>query len=326
MFWVSRKFALREKLKKRRKSLPKDDGSQESRSSLTGCGTALVTPFTDSGALDEPALREFVDWQIDQGVHFLVPCGSTGEAATMTLDEHRRVVAITVEQANGRLPIVAGAASNDTQKAIALSKEMETIGTTHLLHTSPWYNKPPQRGILAHYRAIADAVSLPIVIYNVPGRTGSNVEAATTLELAEDERFVAVKEASGNLAQINEIIRNCPPGFSVLSGDDALTVPVMAEGGDGVVSVTSNVAPKLVAQLTECLALGDLVQARSISHQLAALTSAAFVESNPIPSKAALAMMGKMKNVLRLPLVPLADKHNDLVRSSLEALGALTAK
>ena len=305
--------------------MPRDE-AQDSRSSLAGCGTALVTPFTDSGAIDEPALREFVDWQIEQGVHFLVPCGSTGEAATMTLDEHRRVVAITTEQANGRLPIVAGAASNDTQKAIALSKEMETVGATHLLHTSPWYNKPPQRGILAHYHAIADAVNLPIVIYNVPGRTGSNVEAATTLELAEDERFVAVKEASGNLAQINEIIRNCPPRFSVLSGDDALTVPVMAEGGDGVVSVTSNVAPKLVSQLTECLALGDLVQARSISHQLAAWTSAAFVESNPIPSKAALAMMGKMKNVLRLPLVPLADKHNDLVRSSLEALGALSAK
>jgi 4-hydroxy-tetrahydrodipicolinate synthase len=313
-------------MKSRRKKLPKDDGTPVSRGSLTGCGTALVTPFTESGALDEPALREFVDWQIEQGVHFLVPCGSTGEAATMTLDEHRRVVAITVEQANGRLPIVAGAASNDTQKAIALSKEMETIGVTHLLHTSPWYNKPPQRGIMAHYRAIADAVSLPIVIYNVPGRTGSNVEAATTLELAQDERFVAVKEASGNLAQINEIIRNCPPSFSVLSGDDALTVPVMAEGGDGVVSVTSNVAPKLVAQLTECLALGDLVQARSISHQLSAWTTGAFIESNPIPSKAALAMMGKMKNVLRLPLVPLAEKHNDLVRSSLEALGALTAK
>lgn len=306
--------------------MPKANGAQGSRGSLTGCGTALVTPFTDSGALDEPALREFVDWQIEQGVHFLVPCGSTGEAATMTLDEHRRVVAITVEQANGRLPVVAGAASNDTKKAIALSKEMESIGATHLLHTSPWYNKPPQRGILAHYRAIADAVSLPIVIYNVPGRTGSNVEAATTLELAEDERFAAVKEASGNLAQISEIIRNCPPRFSVLSGDDSVTLPVMGEGGDGVVSVTSNVVPKLVAQLTECLALGDLVQARSISHQLAQWTSAAFIESNPIPSKAALSMMGKMKNVLRLPLVPLAEKHNELVRSSLQALGALTAK
>jgi 4-hydroxy-tetrahydrodipicolinate synthase len=187
------------------------------------------------------------------------------------------------------------------------------------------YNKPPQRGIIAHFRAIADAVDLPIVIYNVPGRTGSNVEAATTLELAEDERFVAVKEASGNLAQITEIIRNCPPRFSVLSGDDALTVPVMAEGGDGVISVTANLAPKLVSQLTECLALGDLVQARNISQQLAPLTIAAFVESNPIPAKAMLAMMGKMKNVLRLPLVPIAEKHSALLKSGLESVGALGA-
>jgi len=302
------------------------DTLRDSRGVLTGCGTALVTPFTDTGALDEPALREFVDWQIAEGVHFLVPCGSTGEAATMTLDEHRRVVAITVEQANGRLPVVAGAGSNDTQKAIALSKEMQTVGASHLLHTSPMYNKPPQRGIVAHFRAIADAVPLPIVIYNVPGRTGSNVEAATTLELAEDERFVAVKEASGNLAQISEIIRNCPAGFSVLSGDDALTVPVMADGGDGVISVTSNVVPKLVSQLTECLALGDLVQARSLSHQLAPWTTAAFVESNPIPTKAALSLMGRMKNVLRLPLVPLAEKYGELLKSSLEAVGALGAR
>ena len=299
--------------------MPKASGA------LAGCGTALVTPFDADGGLDEPALRSFVDWQIDQGVHFLVPCGSTGEAATMTLEEHKRVVEITLQQANGRVPVVAGAGSNDTQKAIALSKEMQSLGVTHLLHTSPMYNKPPQRGIIAHFRAIADAVDLPIVIYNVPGRTGSNVEAATTLELAEDERFAAVKEASGNLAQITEIIRNCPPRFSVLSGDDALTVPVMAEGGDGVISVTSNVAPKLVSQLTECLALGDLVQARNISQQLAPLTIAAFVESNPIPAKAMLAMMGKMKNVLRLPLVPLAEKHAELLKSTLTSVGASSA-
>lgn len=294
-----------------------------SSGALMGCGTALVTPFTNEGRLDEAALRAFVDWQIDQGVHFLVPCGSTGEAATMTLEEHRRVVEITLQQANDKLPVVAGAGSNDTQKAIALSKEMQSVGATHLLHTSPMYNKPPQRGIVAHFKAIADAVDLPIVIYNVPGRTGSNVEAATTLELAEDKRFVAVKEASGNLAQITEIIRHAPQDFKVLSGDDALTVPVMAEGGDGVISVTSNVAPKLVSQLTECLALGDLVQARNISQQLASWTIGAFVESNPIPTKAALALMGKMKNVLRLPLVPLAEKYADQVRSSLESIGAL---
>ncbi|HUQ20461.1 MAG TPA: 4-hydroxy-tetrahydrodipicolinate synthase [Gemmatimonadaceae bacterium] len=298
--------------------MPKVDGT------LAGCGTALVTPFDTSGAVDEAALRAFVDWQLNEGVHFVVPCGSTGEAATMTLEEHRRVVEITVEQVNGRVPVVAGAGSNDTQKAIALSKEMHSLGVTHLLHTSPMYNKPPQRGIVAHFRAIADAVDLPIVIYNVPGRTGSNVEAATTLELAQDERFVAVKEASGNLAQITEIIRSCPPRFSVLSGDDAMTVPVMAEGGDGVVSVTSNVLPKLVSQLTECLALGDLVQARNISQRLSPWTVAAFVESNPIPTKAALALMGKMKNVLRLPLVPLADKHSDVLRASLTSVGALT--
>jgi 4-hydroxy-tetrahydrodipicolinate synthase len=293
------------------------------RARLTGCGTALVTPFTESGALDEPALRAFVDWQVREGVHFVVPCGSTGEAATMSLDEHRRVVEITVEQVNGRVPVVAGAGSNDTQKAIALSKEMQAAGATHLLHTSPMYNKPPQRGIVAHYRAIADAVDMPIVVYNVPGRTGSNVEAATTLELAEHENIVAVKEASGNLAQITEIIRNRPADFSVLSGDDALTVPVMAEGGDGIISVTSNVVPRLVAELTECLALGDLVQARDISHRLAPWTIAAFVESNPIPTKAALALMGKMKNSLRLPLVPLADSHAKLLRSSLESVGAI---
>jgi 4-hydroxy-tetrahydrodipicolinate synthase len=295
----------------------------KARGSLTGCWTALVTPFAENGEVDEPALRAFVDWQIREGVHFLVPCGSTGEAATMSLEEHRRVVEITVEQADRRVPVVAGAGSNDTVKAIALSKLMQEAGATHLLHTSPMYNKPPQRGIIAHYRAIADAVDLPIVVYNVPGRTGSNVEAATTLALAEHENIVAVKEASGNLAQITEIIRNCPPGFSVLSGDDSLTVPVMAEGGDGVISVTSNVAPRLVSQLTECLALGDLVQARNISQRLAPWTIAAFVESNPIPAKAALGLMGKMRNVLRLPLVPLADAHVSTVRASLEAVGAL---
>ena len=204
---------------------------------LAGCGTALVTPFTKSGDIDERSLRAFVDWQIASGVHFVVPCGSTGEAATMTVAEHRRVVEITVEQTAGRVPVVAGAASNDTKKAIALSREMESAGATHLLHASPMYNKPPQRGIVAHFRAIADAVKTPIVVYNVPGRTASNVEAATTLELAEHENIVAVKGGkSGSLAQIGEIIRHRPARFSVLSGDDPLTLQVMADGGDGVVS------------------------------------------------------------------------------------------
>jgi len=292
---------------------------------LTGCGTALVTPFASSGAVDERALRSFVDWQIASGVHFLVPCGSTGEAATMTPDEHRRVVEITVEQTAGRVPVVAGAASNDTAKAIALSRAMEAAGATHLLHASPMYNKPPQRGIVAHFTAIADAVQIPIVVYNVPGRTGSNIEAATTLELAEHENITAVKEASGNLAQIGEIIRHRPARFSVLSGDDPLTLQVMADGGEGVISVTSNAAPALVAELTECCATGDFAEARKIHHRLAEWTAAAFVESNPIPAKAALAMMGRMQNVVRLPLVPLAEKFEATVRAALVSVGALTA-
>ncbi len=292
---------------------------------LSGCGTALVTPFTATGELDERSLRSLIDWQIASGVHFLVPCGSTGEAATMTLAEHRRVVEITVDQTAGRVPVVAGAASNDTRKAIDLSRAMEGLGATHLLHASPMYNKPPQRGIVAHFQAIADAVGIPIVVYNVPGRTGSNVEAATTLELAEHENIAAVKEASGNLAQIGEIIRHRPARFSVLSGDDPLTLQVMADGGDGVISVTSNVAPQLVARLTELCAGGDFAGARAIHHQLAEWTAAAFVESNPIPTKAGLAMMGRMLNVVRLPLVPLATKHESAVRSALASLGVLTA-
>src|SRR6478609_8239128 len=271
---------------------------------LTGCGTALVTPFAKSGEIDERSLRAFVDWQIASGVHFVVPCGSTGEAATMTLAEHKRVVEITVEVTAGRVPVVAGAASNDTKKAIALSREMASLGVTHLLHASPMYNKPPQRGIVAHFTAIADAVGIPIVVYNVPGRTASNIEAPTTLELANHENICAVKEASGSLPQIEEILRHRPARFSVLSGDDALTLAVMAAGGDGIISVTSNAAPSLVAELATRCAAGDFEGARAIDTRLAEWTTAAFVESNPIPAKAALAMLGRMENVLRLPLVP----------------------
>jgi 4-hydroxy-tetrahydrodipicolinate synthase len=289
---------------------------------LRGVGTALATPFTRSGTVDEAALRRFVRWQLGEGVHFLVPCGSTGEAATMTVAEQRRVVEIVVEEAAGRVAIVAGAGSNDTQKAIALSREMQAAGATHLLHVSPAYSKPPQRGIEAHFRAIADAVDLPIVVYNVPGRTGSNVEAKTTLRLAEVPNIVAVKEASGNMAQIQAIVRDRPADFAVLSGDDGLTLAVMACGGDGVVSVTSNGAPRAVAELCERCAAGDFVGAREINERLAAWTTAAFVESNPIPVKAALSMLGLMDDVLRLPLVPLADAHRPLVRAALESAGA----
>jgi 4-hydroxy-tetrahydrodipicolinate synthase len=291
---------------------------------LSGCGTALVTPFTTQGGIDEAALRALVDWQIEQGIHFLVPCGSTGEAATMTLDEHCRVVSIVVDQANGRVPIVAGAGSNDTRKAIELSKMMKDAGATHLLHTSPMYNKPPQRGIVEHYRAIAQMTDLPIVVYNVPGRTGSNIEAKTMLELAKIPGIAAAKEASGQLAQIADVITGRPPEFSVLSGDDELTLPVMALGGDGIISVVSNATPRLMSDLCNAMHRGKLEDARAIHFKLLPWMRAAFAESNPIPVKAALAMMGRAQNVLRLPLVPLADGPEPKVRSALVAAGAIS--
>jgi 4-hydroxy-tetrahydrodipicolinate synthase len=291
---------------------------------LIGCGTALVTPFNADGSLDEPAIRALVDWQIAEGIDFLVPCGSTGEAATMTMDEHRRTVEIVVEQARGRVPIVAGAASNDTQKAIALSQAMREVGATHLLHASPMYNKPPQRGIVAHFQAIARAVDLPIVVYNVPGRTASNIEAKTTLEMARIPGIVAIKEASGLLPQIADIIRGRPAEFSVLSGDDEITLPLMALGGDGIISVISNATPKLMAQLCARMRAGDLAGAQAIHFQLLPWMRAAFIESNPLPAKAALAMMGRIKNVLRLPLVPMLESNTDAVRAALKTAGALT--
>jgi 4-hydroxy-tetrahydrodipicolinate synthase len=290
---------------------------------LTGCGTALVTPFAAHGSVDEAALRKLVDWQIDEGIHFVVPCGSTGEAATLTPAEHRRVVEITVEQVRGRVPIVAGAGSNDTAKAVALSKEMKAAGATHLLHVSPMYNKPPQRGIIAHFERVADATDLPIVVYNVPGRTGSNIEAKTTLALAKVPHVIAVKEASGNMAQILDILRDRPSHFSVLSGDDEMTLSVLAAGGDGVISVISNATPRKMAELCNVAARADFAKAKQLHFELLPWMRAAFIESNPLPVKAAMAMLGRMENRLRLPLVPLDDKHADGVRAALKHAGAL---
>jgi 4-hydroxy-tetrahydrodipicolinate synthase len=287
-----------------------------------GCGTALVTPFTRDGAVDERALRALVDWQVAEGIHFLVPCGSTGEAATMSPAEHRRVVEIVVEQTNKRVRVVAGAGSNDTKKAIEMTREMRAVGVDAVLHASPMYNKPPQRGIAAHFRAIADATDVDVIIYNVPGRTASNIEAKTTLALAEHSRIVAVKEASGSLPQIMEIIRDAPVGFQVLSGDDALTVGVMAAGGTGLISVISNIAPRATSLLVEQCAAGNFTEVRKIHQRLMPLISAAFVESNPIPVKAGLAMMGRIQNSLRLPLVTLDPKHEPVLRAALIAAGA----
>jgi 4-hydroxy-tetrahydrodipicolinate synthase len=290
---------------------------------LKGCGTALVTPFARDGAIDEGALRKLVDWQISEGIHFLVPCGSTGEAVTMSPAEHRRVVEITVEQARGRVPVVAGAGSNDTAKAVALSKEMKAAGATHLLHVSPMYNKPPQRGIIAHFERLADATDLPIIVYNVPGRTGSNIEAKTTLALARLPHIIAVKEASGNMAQVLDILSDRPGHFAVLSGDDEMTLSILAAGGDGVISVVSNATPKKMAQLCNAGLRGDMAAAKDLHFELLPWMRAAFIESNPMPVKAAMAMLGRMENRLRLPLVPLDDRHADTVRSALRTAGAL---
>ena len=286
---------------------------------LRGCGTALVTPFRESGEVDEEALRSLVDWQIEEGVHFLVPCGSTGEAATLSLEEQVRVVAITVDQADGRVPVVAGAGSNDTAAAVERSRRIASTGATHLLHVSPPYNRPQQRGLIEHFTAVADASPCPLVLYNVPGRTGSNVAAATTLALAAHPNIVGTKEAAGNCDQVAEIARHRPPGFALLSGDDYLTVPFMALGADGVISVVSNATPRAVAELAAAMACGDLARARDLHYRLSDWMRAAFVESNPVPVKAALGMMGRIHPGVRLPLVPLAEAHRDVVAAALRA-------
>jgi len=292
-------------------------------SSPAGCGTALATPFAANGAIDEAALRSFVDWQIDEGIDFLVPCGSTGEAATMSLAEQRRVVGIVAEQARGRVPVVAGAGSNDTERAIELSRALKEAGATHLLHVAPPYSRPPQRGLALHFRRIADAVDLPIILYNVPSRTGCNIEAATTIELAGHRGIVGTKEASGLLPQITDIIMGRPEGFAVLSGDDEMTLSICALGGDGLISVASNAAPRLMSDLVRAARNGDLSRARDLHQRALPLMRAASVESNPIPIKAALAMLGRFESVLRSPLVPLDARHEATVRSALQHAGVL---
>lgn len=294
-----------------------DEGDMVRGDMLRGCGTALVTPLGADGRIDETAWRALVEWQISEGVDFLVPCGSTGEAATLSVDEHIRLVSLCVEVADGRCPVVAGAGGNDTARAIELSKAVVGVGATHLLHVSPAYNRPTQRGLLAHFHAIADATEAPVVVYNVPGRTASNVTAETTLRLAEHPNIVAVKEACGDVGQIARIIRDAPEDFSVLSGDDALTLPVVALGGDGVISVVSNVVPGAMTELTRAALENDIVAARRLHHRLAPLMDAAFVETNPIPVKAMLARMGRIEERLRLPLQPLSPDHRAAIERAL---------
>ena len=290
---------------------------------LRGCGTALVTPFTSSGAVDESAFRALVDWQIESGIHFLVPCGSTGEAATLTDEEHLRVVRLAAEQTAGRVPVVGGVNGNDTRATVEQAKAVADQGPSHIMVVGPPYNRPPQRGFIAHFTAVADAVDVPVVVYNVPGRTGSNILSKTTLQLAEHPNICGVKEASGNMDQILDVILHRPEGFAVLSGDDPLTVPFMALGGDGVVSVVSNAVPGPMAKLAEAMDRADLPEARRLMKTLQPIMIAGFVESNPMPMKAAMAELGRMENVVRLPLIQLAEEHLPKLRDALRAAGAM---
>lgn len=290
---------------------------------LQGCGTALVTPFTREGSVDEKALRGLVNWQITEGIDFLVPCGTTGEAATMTAEERARVVQIVVEEAKRRVAVLAGATSNDTRAAVDEAQRMRQAGADYILSATPYYNKPTQGGLERHFEAVAEAAERPIILYNVPGRTSVNLDAATALCLAGHPAIVGIKEASGNLGQIMEILAGRPQGFAVLSGDDALTLAMMALGGDGVISVVANEVPGPMAQLTQLLRHGDLASARSLHYRLLGLMNANFLESNPIPVKAALAIMGKIQNILRLPMTPLSETHRPALTAALREAGAV---
>jgi 4-hydroxy-tetrahydrodipicolinate synthase len=270
---------------------------------FTGVGTALITPFTRSGELDEPAIRRLARRQIEAGVHFLVPCGTTGETPTLTDAERRRVVELVVEESAGRVPVVAGAGGYDTREVAHAAREMQRIGADALLSVTPYYNKPTPEGLFQHFSAVADATPLPIILYNVPGRTGCNIDAATCARLATIPHVVAVKEASGNIQQMVEICAAVPDDFLVLSGDDALTLPLMAVGGRGVISVASNEIPAEMVQMVEAAARGDFAAARAVHRRILPLMLGNFVESNPGPVKFAMAAMGLCEEIYRLPMV-----------------------
>jgi len=291
---------------------------------LRGCATALVTPFTADGAVDEGRMRALVERQIAGGVKLLVPCGTTGESATLSSDEQQRVIAITIAAAKGKARVIAGVGNNNTAVTIERAKAARTAGADAALVVGPYYNKPTQAGFLAHYRAIAAAVpGFAVVVYNVPGRTGSNIAAATTLALAREvDNVVAVKEASGDLSQIMAILKGRPDGFKVLSGDDALTLAVIALGGDGLVSVASNEVPDVMTRMTDLALAGDWTAARALHYKLLPLMEGNFIESNPGPVKAAMALMGLLEERFRLPLVPVQESTRARLK---EILGQVAA-
>ncbi len=291
------------------------------RDRFTGCGTALVTPFTAGGGLDEAGVRRLARRQIDAGIHFLVPCGTTGETPTLSAAERRRVVEIVVDEARGQVPVLAGAGGYDTREVSEAAVEMARAGADGILSVAPYYNKPTQEGLFQHYQAISRAVPLPIILYNVPGRTGCNIEVATVARLAAIPNIVGVKEASGNVTQMCELRHALPEAFLVLSGDDALTLPVMSIGGRGIVSVASNEIPAEMARMVELAEAGDFAGARALHHRLLPLMQVNFVESSPIPVKAAMAMMGLLDEVYRLPMVPPAAASRERIGRVLRDLG-----
>ena len=290
---------------------------------FTGCGTALVTPFHKDESLDEAALRRLVRRQIEAGIHFLVPCGTSGESPTLTRAEHLRAVEITLDEAKGRVPVLAGAGGYNTHEVIELARELEAMGADGILSVTPYYNKPTQEGLYQHYRAIAAAVRLPIVVYSVQGRTGVNVEPATLARLAQIENIVGVKEASGNIGQMANVLNEVPETFAVLSGDDSITIPLCSLGGRGIISVASNEIPaEMSALAAHCLA-GDFAAARAVQKRYLPLMNVNFVESNPIPVKAAMALMGLLEPVWRLPLVPPSAASQARIRGVLGSVGLL---
>jgi 4-hydroxy-tetrahydrodipicolinate synthase len=288
-----------------------------------GVFTALVTPFTTQGGIDEKALRKLVDFQIENGVHGLVPVGTTGESPTLTYEEHNKVIEIVIDQAKGRVPVIAGTGSNSTEEAINLTKHAKQAGATASLQVAPYYNKPTQEGFYRHFTAIAKAVDLPLLIYNIPGRTGKNIENSTTLKLAQHRNIVGVKEASGDLNQIMDLILKKPKDFTVLSGDDNLAFPLMALGGSGVISVASNLIPKKMAALVEQALKGNWEQARSSHYELLPLFKAIFIETNPIPIKAALAWKGMIEEIYRLPMCPMEAANKEKLKAVLKDLKLL---
>jgi 4-hydroxy-tetrahydrodipicolinate synthase len=290
--------------------------------SFAGAGVALITPFTRDGALDEGALRRLVRRQVEGKIDVLVPCGTTGESATLTAAEQARVIEITVAEAGGK-PVLAGAGSNDTRVAIERSRAAADLGAGGVLSVGPYYNKPTPEGYYRHFAAIAEKSPVPLVVYNVPGRTGSNIDARTLLRLARHGNITAVKEASGNLGQIMEVIRDRPSAFQVLSGDDAFTLPIMALGGEGVISVAANQVPGPMHELAAACARGDFANARTLHHRLLRLMNLNFVESNPIPVKASLALLGLCEENFRLPLCPPSDSTREALRAALKELELL---